>query len=262
MKLRDIKMFWDKRGPGVATAGAIILAVAGVVNAIRKSRETAKIIDEYEFKAVDCDDKKDEVKLKVSTAAQIAVEQKEAIACAVGSGFCAWYAFHKQNGTIGALLAAVALNEDKLAKVYSKAEEIFGKNGGKDLREAVDCDIAPFDTDDIVKTKKHYKKEDAIEGFFESYSGVPFESSSRNVENAITLGERRSANSNKSLGFDKWMSLLGLDCPPSAAGAGWAKEFPFKPYTEVVEIDGREFIGIFYENQPRHDYVNYLFNRR
>ena len=264
MNFRTIKDTFSKNGPSIATAASIILTGLSVIFAIKKSRENMQIMSDYEDDKIDLETKPladqkptDEMELKLKYATKFVVTNKEALACAGGSMLCA-YLSNKWNGrTIAGLSAALMLNEDKLKKVYKRAEDVFGKGGAEDLKTAVNTDI-PFDPDNVDRARvRHRREEPAV--FFESYSGTLFESNPRDVYDGIARAKRLIEKDPRHvLNYNKFRSLIGLEDAPCGVCVGWHRtRVPFNPVTKIVIIDGREVIGIFYNidgEDPSSDY--------
>lgn len=264
MNFRTIKDTFSKNGPSIATAASIILTGLSVIFAIKKSRENMQIVSDYEDDKIDLETKPladqkptDEMELKLKYAAKFVVTNKEALACAGGSMLCA-YLSNKWNGrTIAGLSAALMLNEDKLKKVYRRAEDVFGKGGAEDLKTAVNTDI-PFDPDNVDRARvRHRREEPAV--FFESYSGTLFESNPRDVYDGIARAKRLIEKDPRHvLNYNKFRSLIGLEDAPCGVCVGWHRtRVPFNPVTKIVPIDGKEVIGIFYNidgEDPSSDY--------
>ena len=264
MNFRTIKDTFSKNGPSIATAASIILTGLSVIFAIKKSRENMQIMSDYEDDKIDLETKPladqkptDEMELKLKYATKFVVTNKEALACAGGSMLCA-YLSNKWNGrTIAGLSAALMLNEDKLKKVYKRAEDVFGKGGAEDLKTAVNTDI-PFDPDNVDRARvRHRREEPAV--FFESYSGTLFESNPRDVYDGIARAKRLIEKDPRHvLNYNKFRSLIGLEDAPCGVCVGWHRtRVPFNPVTKIVPIDGKEVIGIFYNidgEDPSSDY--------
>lgn len=264
MNFRTIKDTFSKNGPSIATAASIILTGLSVIFAIKKSRENMQIMSDYQDEQIDLETKPladqkptDNMELKLKYATKFVVTNKEALACAGGSMLCA-YLSNKWNGrTIAGLSAALMLNEDKLKKVYKRAEDVFGKGGAEDLKTAVNTDV-PFDPDNVDRARvRHRREEPAI--FYDSYTDSLFESNGRDVENAIERAKRLiDKDPRHVLNYNKFRSLLGLQDAPCGVSVGWHRTYvPFNPVTKIVPIDGMEAIGIFYNiegSNPQSDY--------
>ena len=265
----NFKMFKDtikKNGPGIATAASIILTGLSVIFAIRKAKEGSELIDEYQEKKtdlenlpVDCVKRGDKAILMAEYAVKFADVYKESLICA-GGAMAGAYLSNKWNGrTIAGLSAALMLNEDKLKKVYGKAEQVFGKGGGDDLKTAVNTDV-PFDAEPEKARMRHRREEPAV--FFESYSGTLFESNLRDVDDGIARAKRLIEKDPRHvLNYNKFRSLIGLEDAPCGVCVGWHRtRVPFNPVTKIVSIDGREVIGIFYNIDGEDPSSNYYTN--
>lgn len=263
----NFKMFKDtikRNGPGIATAASIVLTGLSVIFAIRKAKEGAELIDEYQEKKtdlenlpVDCTKRGDKAILMAEYAVKFADVYKESLICA-GGAMAGAYLSNKWNGrTIAGLSAALMLNEDKIKKIYKKADEIYGKNGGPDLKEAVNTDI-PFDPDNVERAKvKHRKDERCL--FYESASETLFESTLRDVEDGLERGKDLIVKDPRHiLEYNKLRSLLGLHDIRLGVNQGWhLTRYPFNPVTKIVPIDGRDVIGIFYNIDGSDPSPNY-----
>lgn len=262
----NFKMFKDtikKNGPGIATAASIILTGLSVIFAIKKAKDGSKLIDEYQEKKqdldnlpIDCVKRGDKAILMAEYAVKFADVYKESLICA-GGAMVGAYLSNKWNGrTIAGLSAALMLNEDKIKRIYKKADEIYGKNGGPDLKEAVDCDIPPFDAEPEKAKVRHRREEPCL--FYESASETLFESNPRDVEEGLARAKRLIEKDPRHiLDYNKLRSLIGLRDIPLGVCKGWNRtKAPFVPSTKIVYIDGQEVIGIFYENDPISDYYS------
>lgn len=262
MNFRSIGQYFEKNGPSIATLASVVLTGLSVYFAIKKAPQGAAAAEGYSNAKLDLEEKPiadrvqgDDIYVKLAYGVKLAQVYRESLICAGGAMGCALLS-NKLNGKkIAGLAAALALNEDKLRKVYSKAEHVFGKGGKADLKEMTDCDIPPFDPDeDPVKGRRKHRKE-PIEQFYESFTGTLFESTGKDVDDAIKRAQDRIRNDPRHiLNFNKWRSLLGLEDVPCGTCVGWHRSDPFAPYTKLVVIDGREVIGIFYEVDPASDY--------
>lgn len=262
MNWKGIGQYFEKNGPSIATLASVVLTGLSVYFAIKKAPEGTGVLCEYDIEKDSLEDRPladskntDLLALKLETGKKLAVAYKDSLLCAVGAMGCALLS-NKLNGKkIAGLAAALALNEDRLRKVYSKAESVFGKGGKTDLKEMTDCDIPPFDPDEEpVKGRRKYRKE-PIEQFYESYTGTLFESTGKDVDDAIKRATDKIRNDPRHmLNFNKWRSILGLEDIPAGTCVGWHRSDPFRPYTKLVVVDGREVIGIFYEVDPESGY--------
>ena len=261
MNFRELGTYFRKNGPGIATAVSMVLTGLSVYFAIRKAEQGVNVHEEYLNDCMDLAEvpladrkKNDALALKLNYGIELAKTYKESLVCA-GGAMLLTYLANKENGkTIAGLTAALAINEDKLRKVYAKAENVFGKGGADDLKEAVNCDIPPF-SEAPVKGRVRHRKEEICE-FYESFTGTPFESTMGDVEDAIARAKKRMLNDPRhTLNFNKWRSLLGLMDVDAGISVGWHRtDVPFEPTTKIVYIDGREMVGIFYGTEPTHDY--------
>lgn len=260
--MKGIKGCLEENGTGIATAASLILTGLSIIFAIRSAKRGANILEDYQEAKEDLADipladqkSTDELSLKIETGKKLAIAYKESLICA-GSAMILTFIAHKSDAKkIAGLTAALALNEDKLRKVYAKADDIFGKGGKEDLREAVDCDNPPFDEDDPVRAKHIHRREE-IKQFYESWTGTLFESTERDVNAAIQRAETRIKKDPRHiLNFNKWRSILGLMDVDGGISIGFnSTSVPFQPYMKTIMIDGVETIGIFYEYKPESKY--------
>lgn len=265
MNFRDFKDTVKQNGPGIATVASIVLTGLSVIFAIKKAREGADLIDEYKEKKqdldnlpIDCVKRGDHAILNAEYAVKFADVYKETLLCAGGAMLGA-YLSNKWNGrTIAGLSAALALSEDKIKRIYKKANEIYGKGGAPDLKEAVDCDPPPFDPDEEPERARVKHRRDEICQFYESASETLFESTYRDVEDALASAKKRIEKDPRHiLDYNKFRSLLGLRDIPLGVNRGWHRtRIPFVPRTEMMIINGKETIGIFYEYDPSLDYAS------
>lgn len=262
MNLREIRRYLEKNGPGIATAVSMVLTGLSVYFAIRKSAEGAAVIEEYEtmvdnLNDVPIADRKDtdRLALNLNAAKALAGVYKESLACAAGAITLTYLANRLNGQKIAGLAAALALNEDKLRKVYSKAEKVFGAGAADNLKETID-DI-PFDEEPDLAKRRHRREETCL--FYESYTDSLFESNIRDVNDAITRAKHRiDQDPRHTLNFNKWRSLLGLEDAPCGVCVGWHRNhLPFEVIQKVMYIDGKEVVGLYYENDPESSYDNW-----
>ena len=263
-KFSEIKDTLSKNGPGIATALSMVLTGLSVYFAIKKAPEGALAKIQYEKAKADVENKpladqnkNDEISVKAAYGVALAKTYKESLACAAGAVTCA-YLSNKWNGkTITALGAALAINEDKLKKVYKNAEKVFGKGGKDDLKEMTDCDI-PFEPDKKVeKGKQSFKhRKEPVEKFYESYTGTMFESTGGDVNGAIDRAyEIMKRDPKHMLNFNKFLSLLGLPDVPAGTNVGFRTGYcDLSVSTKLVMINGEEVVGIFYDEDPCSGY--------
>lgn len=265
MNFKNIGDFFEKNGAGLAAVASVVFTGLSVYFAIKKSGEGNEIIEEHLEKEFDLETKPiadrkttDALALKLETGKKLAVCYKESLFCAGTSIVCTILANRINSKKIAGLAAALALNEKKLEKLYSASERVFGKGAKDDLKEMTDVDV-PFDADTPpVKAKRKHRREEICE-FYESFTGTLFESNRRDIDDAIARGTSLITRDPKHiLNFNKWRSLIGLEDVPAGTCVGWHRTHtPFKPYTKIIEVDGREVIGIFYEKDPTSDYYSW-----
>ena len=255
MNLSEMKVYLRKNGPSIATLASMVLTGLSVYFAIKNSQKTADIVNEYSEMDANLDDipiadrkSTDKLALKLETGKKILIANKESVICAGGSIFLTWLANRENCKTIAGLAGALAISEDKLKRVYSKI--------GKEAREAIESDVPWDENTPPVKAKRRHRREE-IAVFYESYTGTLFESNCRDVDDAITRAKSLiSKERYKILNYNKWRSLIGLEDIPAGTCVGWNRNDPFVPYQKLITIDGREVIGIFYENDPVNDYFD------
>ena len=263
MNFRNLSKYMKDNAPALATFGYMVLTALSVYFAIKAAPDgTAAQINYIQAKerieSKPLADRKpdDAIAAKASYAVAIGKAYRRSLICA-GGAIGLTYAANKMNAkTIAGLGAALAINEAKLKKVYENANRVFGKGGKEDLKEMVDCDIPPFDPDEPIQRTKHCRRKDVIEIFYEPYTGTKFESTGKNVDDAIARANYRINNDRgHSLNFNKWFSILGLPEVRAGLAVGWNKKTcPFRVYTKPVCVDGETMTGIFYENDPVSDY--------
>lgn len=254
MNLKGIGQYFEKNGPSVLTLVSVVLTGFSVYFAIKKAEDGQLAKYSYEAGKEILDEKplvdrtpNDELALKVSYTKDIIKTYKESLICATGAITCAILS-NKLNGKkIAGLAAAVALNEDKIRKLYSAAEKRFGPEAKEKLTEQMASDSCPFD--DPEEGRHRYKKE-PVEVFYETFYGTAFESTGKDVNAAIAKAKRRYENERRKLNFNKWRSLLGLEDIPAGTYSEFNPTHPFDPYTKIIIVNGEEMIGIFYRHDP------------
>lgn len=261
----EVKTYLRKNGPGVATALSMVLTGLSVYFAIKKADQGVQVQNDYENAMTDLEDKpladrsqNDVTMIKVSRAIGTVKAYGESLACAAGAITCAYLANKWNGATIAGLGAALAINEDKLRKVYKNAENVFGKGGKDDLKEMIDCDIPPFDPEEpVAKGKRSHKhRKEQVEKFYESWTGTAFESTAGDVNDAIDRAlDLMKKDPRHILNFNKFRSLLGIPDVPKGTDVGFRTGYnDLRVYTKLVPVNGDEYIGIFYENDPCSGY--------
>ncbi len=252
---RKLSKYFGDNGPALATVGSMICTALAIVFAIKNAQKGVDAKDNYEYEK-DLIEKKpladrkpeDELRNKVTYAMNLGHAYKETFMFGAGAIVLAGTANKLNAKTIAGLSAALALREDKLKKLYKKAEEIYGGSAAPDLKEAVNCDTPPFDEDDVIKTKKHRKKE-KVERYYETHSGRLFESYPSDVDAGLERGEKQFAKYGE-LNYNKLGSYLGLPDLDIGIVDEWNEENPFRPSQKIVMVNGEECIGIIYEFDP------------
>lgn len=266
MNFRKLGDYFEKNGAGIATAVSMVLTGLSVYFAIRKADEGSMakslyIADKEILEEKPIADRKpdDDLMIKISYAKDIVRTYKESLICAGGAIGLTYLANRLNGQKIAGLAAALALNEDKLRKVYYKAEKVFGKGGSDDLHEMVGADPndIPFDTEPERAKRRHRREEICL--FYESFTGTLFESNCRDVDDAVTKAKHRiDRDPHHTLNYNKWRSLLGLEDAPCGVCVGWHRTYlPFNVYQKIICVDGRDVVGIFYENDPASKYEDW-----
>ena len=252
----SFKAFMNKNGSTIAMIGSIGLIIGTVFMAVKKSKEGAQVHDEYEKQMASADGNAQlEAEAKVNYIKKSASVYKEAIVCACGAIILAYISHRSDAKKIANLGATLALNEDKVKKVYNYIERKLEPNGM--TRRDIEKDIAEKDTehqfDPPVKAKKRYRKEEPVT-FQDSFSGTRYESTMRDYEAAVDRAEliltRYGAYG---LGYNKWRGLLGLEDIPAGATNGW-RASEFRPYLQEAIIDGQPVYVICYKEFPNSNY--------
>ena len=266
--IKELKDSLKKNAPGIATATSIMLTFASLGFMIfRSSHKVADILDEYNEKKEDLENKpmaekkdSDLIVLKVETGVEIVKACKEGIACAVGASIIQFVNFKKMSKLTTALAAGLAVKEDMIDRIFKKADDIYGKEAGADLKEAVYCDIPPFDEDDIQKGKRKRLKErkEKLERYYEPCSGRMFEAYPSDVGDAIERAEKRF-DKEGTLNYNKYSSILGLPDVDMGVCQDWDKDHPFRISMQIVPVDGFECIGLIPEYEPVSKRYKYLY---
>lgn len=250
-----ISRYFSDNGPALATVGSMVCTALAIIFAIKNADKGVEAKELYEDGKEEIEKKafadrkpEDELRNKVMYAMNLGHAYKETFMFGAGAIVLAGTANKLNAKTIAGLSAALALREDKLKKLYKKAEEIYGGGAAPDLKEAVNCDAPPFDEDDVIKTKKHRKKE-KVEKYYETHSGRMFESYPSDVDAALERGEKLFAKYDE-LNYNKLGSLLGLPDLDIGIVDEWNEENPFRPSQKIVMINGEECIGIIYDFDP------------
>ena len=265
--IQELKDVIKKKSPMLATATSIILTIAGVGFAIKSSRKVADILDEYDEKKEEIENKPlaekkntDILALKIDTGVKIASACKESLACAAVAVGIQIVTVKKLSELATSLGAALALKEDRIQKVFKKADDIYGKEAGEDLKEAVYCDVPPFDEDDIQKGKRKRRKEktEHLERYYEPCSGRMFEAYPSDVDAALAHAQKRF-DKEGTLNYNKYSSILGLPDVDMGVCQDWDKENPFGISQKIVPVDGYECIGLIPDYEPVSKRFKYLY---
>ena len=202
----------------------------------------------------------DMLALKLETGGKIIFACKEAIVCTAGSATIQWKVFKTLSKTAVGLAMALATKEDRIEKIFKKADDIYGKEAGADLKEAVYCDIPPFDEDDIQKGKRKRLKErkEKLERYYEPCSGRMFEAYPSDVGDAIERAEKRF-DKEGTLNYNKYSSILGLPDVDMGVCQDWDKDHPFRISMQIVPVDGFECVGLIPEYEPVSKRYKYLY---
>lgn len=255
---KKVNTYLTENAPAIATIGSMICTGLAVAFAIKNAKKGVAAKEEYEAakeKIADTPlaDRKpdDELRNKVMYGINIVRAYKESIVLG-GTAAALAYAANKINvKTIAGLSTALMFKEDRIKKLYKKAEEIYGGHAAEDLKEAVTCDVAPFDENDIRKAKHNKRKDktEKIERYYEPCSGRAFEAYPSDVSAALERAQKRF-DKEGTLNYNKYGSLLGLADVDLGICQDWDRENPFRIATKIVEVDGIEYIGLIPENDP------------
>jgi len=259
-----ISGYFKDNGPAIATVGSMICTGLAVIFAIKNADKgvAAKELYIEEQNAIEdlpLADRKpqDEIQNKITYGVRLVKAYKESIILG-GTAIVLTATANKHNAkTIAGLSAALAIREDKLKKLYRKADDIFGNGTASDLKEAVNCDVPPFDEDEIVKTTKRRRKNEKVERYYETHSGRAFEAYPSDVDAAIERAKKRAARDFGYLNYNKWSSLLGLPDLDIGIVDEWNANNPFEVVQKIVMVNGEEYIGLIYENDPVSEMRNY-----
>lgn len=252
----SFKMFLNKNGSTIMTVGSIVLTIGAVFMAVKKSKEGAKAREEFEEEFTEADGNAQlETEARINYVKKTAKVYREAIVCAGGAVILA-YASHRADAKkIANLGAALAFNEEKVKKLYNYIERKLEPHGMS--KKDIEKDIAEKDPDapyaPTEKVRKRYRKEEPVV-FKDSYSGAQFESTLKDYYAACDRAELiLTRHGAFGLGYNKWMSLLGLQETPAGASVGW-KVGDFKTYIQEAMIDGLPVNLICYKEYPNRDY--------
>lgn len=252
----SFKAFMNKNGTTIATAGSIVMTVLAVVFAVKKAKEGAEAREEYEKQFEDANDNAQlETEAKIEYGKKLVGVYKEAIIFATGAAVLAFVSHRADAKKITSLGAALALNEDKVRKLYDYIERKFEPKGK--TRRDIEKDIAESDPDSIgekpVKGRKRYRKEEPVT-FQDTYTGNMFESTLKDFDSALDRAELiLNRRGGYGLGYNKWRSLLGLEDVPAGATTGW-KSGEFKAYLQEAVVDGTPVYLICYQQFPDEKY--------
>lgn len=252
----SFRAFINKNGSTIATAGTIILTIGAVFFAVKKSKSGAEAREAFEEKMDAADGNAQlETEARIEYIKDIAVAYKETLICA-GTAIILAYTSHKSDAKkIANLGASLALNEEKVKKLYNYIERKLEPQGLK--KKDIEKELVEKDPDaqftPTEKVHKRYRKEEPVV-FKDSYLGTQFESTLKDFYAASDRAElilnRRGAFG---LGFNKWMNLLGLGDTPAGASVGW-KPSEFKVYLQESIIDGQPVMIICYKDNPNSNY--------
>lgn len=247
-------------GPAVATVGSMVCTALAIIFAIKNAEHGATAKEMYEDEKKDIQempiaDRKpeDELRNKAVYAINIVHAYKETFIFGAGAIILAGVANKMNAKTIAGLSAVVAMNEEKIKKIYKKANEIYGGGAAPDLKEAVDADVPPFDPDDMhkAKTSRRKEKKEQMERYFDTFSGQTFWEYPSRFEAAVQRARDRYDADHGFLSWNKWDSIRGL---PDNTALGivtrFTKDTPFGVSLRTGEKEGIEWNVILYDFAP------------
>ena len=253
--MSSFKTFMNKNGSTIATTGSIVLTIAAVWLAIKKAKEGAEAKEEYdeEFEKAEGNAQL-ETEAKVNYIKKTVRIYRDSIIAGLIAITCAYISHRTDAKRIANLGAALALNEEKLNKVYKYLERKLEPGKSK---KTIEKDILESDPEagleGTSKVKKRYRKEEPVT-FQDSYSGTRFESTMKDYDAACDRAELiLSRRSGFGLGYNKWRSLLGLEDVPCGAETGW-KQGEFRSYLQESMIDCQKIYLICYKEFPNSQY--------
>lgn len=253
----SFKSFMNKHGTAIATGGSIILTIAAVVIAIKKSKDGTEARETYQEDLEAANNNTQLVtEAKVEYAKNLVKAYKWSIACAGGAILLAYISNRSDAKKIANLGATLALNEEKVKKLYGYIEKKLAPEGIK--KNEIEADIVESDPDNVyegnpIKAKKRYRKEEPVL-FRDSWSDTLFESTMKDYYTAVERTETILVRGKGfGLGYNKWRNLLGLEDIPAGASVGW-KPGEFRSYLQQTTIDGQTVYVICYKEFPNSEY--------
>lgn len=253
----SFRSFMSKHGTAIATGGSIVLTIAAVVIAIKKSKDGAEAEETYKENIEEANGNAQLIsEAKVEYVKDLGKAYKWSIACAAGAVLLAYVSNRSDAKKIANLGATLALSEDKISKLYNYIEKKLEPKGVS--KREIEEDIVESDPDNVydnnpVKAKKRYRKEETVL-FKDSWDGTLFESTMKDYYVAVDRTEAILLRSKGyGLGYNKWRNLLGLEDIPAGAYVGW-KPGDFRSYLQQATLDGQTVYIICYKKFPNSDY--------
>lgn len=252
----SFKTFMNKNGSTIMLFGSIALTVGAIISAVKKSKEGAKVREEYEEEIAEADGNAQlETEAKINYVKKTAKVYSEAIIFGTAGITLACISHRTDAKKITQLGTALAFNEERVKKLYNYIERKLEPHGMS--KKDIERDMAEKDPDapftPTEKPRKRYRKEEPVV-FKDSYSGTQFESTLKDYYAACDRAELiLSRHGAFGLGYNKWMGLLGLQDTPAGATVGW-KPGDFKSYIQEAMIDGLPVYIICYKEYPNSEY--------
>lgn len=247
-------------GPAVATVGSMVCTALAIIFAIKNADQGATAKELYEDEKRDIEEKdiadrkpSDELRNKAMYAINLFHAYKETFAFGAGAIILAGTANKLNAKTIAGLSAVVAMNEDKIKKIYKKADEIYGGGAAPDLKEAVDADVPPFDPDDMHKAKvsKRKEKKEQMERYLDTFSGETFWEYPSTFEKAVQRARDRYDADHGYLNWNKWNSIRGLPDTDLGILTEFTRDTPFSVSLRTGEKEGIDWNLILYDFDPK-----------
>lgn len=261
----------DACGPELAAAGALLCLGAALYKAIKAAPEGATVavehaetVERIKSTAKDARNERRELaKARVETCGKYVYAYRWAMGFGVGSAALMVLSNRLSGRKIATLAATLALNEDKLQRIYDHIG-ITKKDG-----ESYEHEMRVQDTEAMHRIedepelssersrKARTADEDRLEAFYEPYTGTLFESTKDDVIEAIGRAKSITERDKRGiLNHNKWRALLGLEDVPSGCNVGWCLGRPFDVRFLTSMRDGREVTILSYRVDPFSGYLS------